>query len=47
MVGDWVIVRRYSGLALEKDGIPCKLANDDDILAVIASPKGWKAYIAT
>lgn len=45
--GDWVIVQRFSGIALEVDGVPLRLANDDNILAVIDSPKGWKAYVAT
>lgn len=45
-VGDWVIVRRYAGITLELDGVPLKMCNDDDLLAVIDSPNGWKAYIA-
>src|SRR5690606_36339349 len=43
--GDWVIVRKFSGIRLNLNGVPLKLCNDDDILAVIDSPSGWQAYV--
>lgn len=43
--GDWVILRKYTGIMLELEGVRLRIANDDDILAVIDSPNGWKAYV--
>jgi co-chaperonin GroES (HSP10) len=44
-VDDWVIVRKYAGIRLELNGADLKLCNDDDILAVVDSPQGWKVYV--
>jgi co-chaperonin GroES (HSP10) len=43
--GDWVIVRKFSGIQLTLENVTLKICNDDDILAVIDGPAGWKAYV--
>ena len=43
--GDWVIVRKFAGIKLALLGVELKLCNDEDIMAVIDSPSGWKAYV--
>jgi hypothetical protein len=43
--GEWVIVRKFSGIQLTLENVTLKICNDDDILAVIDGPAGWKAYV--
>lgn len=44
-VGDWVCYGRYSGQRIEFQGVKFILANDDEILAKISGPDGFRAYI--
>ena len=43
--GDWVIIKKHSGIRLQIMGADLRVVADDDILAVIDSPAGWKSYI--
>jgi len=43
--GDWVIPRRFGGTTMEFEGIAMRFCYDDDIMAKVPSPAGWKAYI--
>ena len=43
--GDWVIIKKHSGIRLQLMGADLRVVADDDILAVIDSPAGWKSYI--
>ena len=44
-VGDWVIVKRYAGLVVYLRDVPLRFCNDDDILAVVPKPEGWRAHV--
>lgn len=44
-VGDWVTYGRYAGQRMEKDGVKLVLVNDDEILARIKSPQGFRIYV--
>lgn len=44
-IGDWVIVTRFSGISLTLKGQPLRICNDDDIIAIIDSPDGWRAFV--
>lgn len=43
--GDWVCYGRYAGQRIEYQGVKFILANDDEILAKISGPDGYRAYI--
>ena len=44
-VGDWVFVRKYSGTIFEVDDVSLRMCSDDDIVAVVRDPTGYKAYV--
>lgn len=44
-VGDWVAFGRYSGQRIEYQGVKFILVNDDEILAKVNGPDGFRAYI--
>ncbi len=43
--GDWVCYGRYAGQRIEYQGVKFILANDDEILAKIDGPEGFRAYV--
>lgn len=44
-VGDWVLIKQHCGIRWQLLGANLRLVSDDDIIAVIDSPTGWKSYI--
>lgn len=44
-VGDWVMFRKHSGQRFEINEVQLRMCSDDDILAVLDSPVGWRAYV--
>jgi chaperonin GroES len=44
-VGDWVIYGRYTGQKMEYRGVKFLVINDDEILASVPSPDGFRMYV--
>jgi co-chaperonin GroES (HSP10) len=44
-VGDWVVYGRYAGQRMEKQGVKLVLVNDDEILAKVQGPEGYRIYV--
>lgn len=43
-VGDWVVYGRYTGQRCEYRGLKMVIMNDDELIAHISSPDGFKIY---
>ena len=44
-VGDWVLFPRYGGQRMEYKNLRLIMLNDDELLAKINSPQGFRIYI--
>lgn len=44
-VGDWVCYGRYAGQRIEYQGVKLVLVADDEVLAKIGGPEGYRLYV--
>lgn len=43
--GDWVMFARHAGMKLTFRGFKLVVCNDDDVIAILPDPKGYKIYV--
>lgn len=43
--GDWVVFGRYAGQRFERAGVKYILINDDEVLAKVNGPEGFRIYL--
>lgn len=44
-LGDWIIYGRYAGQRMEYEGVRFLIVNDDEILAKVPGPDGFRMYV--
>ena len=44
-IGDWIVIAPHSPMKITYQGVRLIVINDDDILAIVDGPEGWKGYV--